>query len=141
MLLSERELNLSIRVLVGSFFDSLRKRSRTAEVGLNFRFQLRPGSRQVLPRLYCLPNLRIDSHPIGPAERRPGSQERKRIIIRSRVINRDIIHHVFADFLRQVDIDPQEVWIGLRRFHFLEQGLEPPKGGSITAHPEELYPA
>ena len=76
---------------------------------MNFRFQLRLGSWHILSRLYRLPDLRINGYPIRPTECRPGSQERKRIVVRSRVINRNIIHHVLADFLRQVDIDPQEV--------------------------------
>lgn len=73
---------------------------------MNFGFQLRLGSWQILPRIYRLPDLRINSGPIRPAESRPGSQECKRIEFRSRVVYRDIVHHVLADFLRQVNIDP-----------------------------------
>lgn len=118
--------------------DRLGQSCRTAEEGSDLGPKRRLPSRQILAGLDRHPQPPVHRLPVRATENGAGAEKSERIVRLPGVVDRDVPEHVFADLLREEDVHAQEVRVGLCSFDFLEEGLEPAEGGSVTADPEEF---
>lgn len=123
----------------------------------NLGLELCVGAGEVLARGDCLAHAAIDGLPVRATEHGTSAEERKRVVLRARVVDGDVPEHVLADLLREVDVDTQEVgWnaecqktapeirllaltVGLCSLDLLEESLEPTERRRVTTDPEEFY--
>lgn len=75
----------------------------------DFRLQLRCAPWKVLPSFYGLSHLSVNRHPVRASKHRAAAKKSERVVLGTGVINSNIPQHIFPDFLREIDVDPEEV--------------------------------
>lgn len=127
--LGESEVDRRAVGLLAGLLDSLREDARAAEVRLsstlvshpatqkrpsydtypNLGLELSVGTRDVLAALDGLAHARVDRLPVGAAEHGTSAKERKRVVLRARIVDSNVPEHVLRDLLGEVDVDTEEV--------------------------------
>jgi len=109
MFLGKGEFHRRTGVVDARLPESLGDSTSSTEIRPDFGFQLRGAAWDVLPALDGLSHLTVDGHPVRTSEHGTRAEERKRVVLGTRVIDSNVPEHVFADLLREVDVDAQEV--------------------------------
>ena len=140
MLLCKRELYRGRVGGEGGLSDRPGQPGRTTEVGPHPGLQLARRAGQVRPALDRAPDVAVDHLPVRSAVHRPRPEERERVVFRPRVVHHNVPHRRLIELLGEVDVDPEEVGVHLRRFDLLKERLEPPETRHVTADPEKFDP-
>jgi len=138
MFLGKGEFHRGTAVVDARLPQSLGDSTGSTEICPDPGFKLGCAARNVLSSFDCLSHLAVDGHPVRASEHGTGAEERKGVVLRAGIVNGDVPEHVLADLLSEVDVDTQEVGIGLSSLNFGQETLEPTERGSITANPEEF---
>jgi hypothetical protein len=109
VLLGEAELDVRVRLRLGSLLERLGDWRRPAEVRRNLGAELRVCAREVLAGLNGLAEARVDVLPVRTTEHSASAEERERVVRGTGVVDSDVPEHVLVDLLREVDVDAQEV--------------------------------
>ncbi len=63
----------------------------------------------VLASLDSLAHARVDRFPVRASEHSTSAEERKRVVLRTRIVHSDVPEHILRDLLGEVDVDTEEV--------------------------------